>query len=223
MCGRITVKRPLRDIAEEFSANLFTNFEFDFERLNVCPTQSIPIVRLSNDGRRELLPARWGLVPSWTRGPFPTKTYNARSDSAFTKPTFRSAIQSRRCLIPADGFYEPDHRAQNARPYYVHMKDDHLFAFAGLWERYHDPVTNRSLESCTILTTDASALISPFYHRMPVILSPDDYAAWLDPATPQTRLQSFLIPYPAHDLEAVTVQRMGNLDPPPLPEKSLFD
>ena len=129
---------------------------------------------------RELVKLRWGLVPSWSKEPSGgNPLINAHSETVATKPAFRAAMRQRRCLIPADGFYEWKKIGPSKQPYFIHRPDDRPFAIAGLWERWTDP-EGRPLETCTILTTAANAVLRPLHERMPVIVEPADYAQWLD-------------------------------------------
>lgn len=178
-------------------------------RYNVAPSQDIPIVRLGRGGR-ELAPARWGLIPSWTRDPATANApINARSETAADKPTFRAALRQRRCLIPVDGFYEWRREGKAKQPYYIHRRDDGLFAFAGLWERWSDHAGN-SIDSCTILTTTPNSLMQPIHDRMPVIVDPIDYVAWLDPKTPPAAVATMMHPSPPAELEAFPVATTVN-------------
>lgn len=183
MCGRFTLRTPQQVLVSQFALETQPTL---FPRYNIAPSQPVAVVRQSPSpeaaGKRELVKLRWGLVPSWAKDPaIGNQMINARSETAATKPAFRSAMRSRRCLIPADGFYEWKKVGKLKQPYFIRLPDDKPFAFAGLWERWTDP-EGRPLETCTILTTDANDLLRPLHIRMPVIVEPADYAAWLDPA-----------------------------------------
>jgi len=165
-------------------------------RYNVAPMQEVPIVRVSASGARELVAVRWGLVPRWAKDPaIGSKMINARGETVATKPSFRTAFRRHRCLIPANGFYEwmpaADGRKQ---PVLIAMKDGDVFAFAGLYERWLTG-DGAPLDSCAILTTDANELLRAVHDRMPVIVPPDQYARWLDPA--QDGPQALVAPYPS--------------------------
>jgi putative SOS response-associated peptidase YedK len=156
-------------------------------RYNIAPTQPIAVVRQQAEGdSRELLFCRWGLVPSWARDPkeYAAKCINARAETVADKPAFRAAFRQRRCLIPADGFYEWKAlgAGKKKQPFYFTLKDSQPFAFAGLWELWHRPGGDEPLQTCTILTTDANATVRPVHERMPVFLDPKDYGRWLDPS-----------------------------------------
>ena len=204
MCGRYTLTVPVDRLAAEFDldevrAELSPNF-------NVAPTQSVAAV-VAEDGSRRLETLRWGLVPSWADDPeIGSRMINARSETAPEKPSFRSAFRRRRCLIPADGFYEWKREEGGKQPFYIRMNDGRPFAFAGLWESWHDG----EVLSCTILTTSANPLVGEVHGRMPVILPAEDRDAWLDPEAEREELVSLLRPYPGDDLETFPVSRFVN-------------
>jgi putative SOS response-associated peptidase YedK len=204
MCGRYTLTVPIDQLAAEFDldevrAELSPNF-------NVAPTQSVATILAENGGRR-LETLRWGLVPSWAKDPeIGSRMINARSETAPEKPSFRSAFKRRRCLIPADGFYEWKREEGGKQPFYIHMNDGRPFAFAGLWEDWNDG----EIRSCTILTTSANGLVGEVHERMPVILPAGDRDAWLDPEAETQELVSLLRPYPGDDLETFPVSRFVN-------------
>ncbi len=207
MCGRYTLKTPAKTLAEKFGLD-----EVPDEvqaRYNVAPTQDVATV-ISADGTRKLEMLRWGLIPSWADDPeIGNRMINARAEGVAEKPSFRSAFRSRRCLILADGFYEWRRENGGKQPFYIHMKDDSPFAFAGLWERWGDG--GPEIRSCTIITTDANDLLAPIHNRMPVILDPESYDEWLDPDVRETgRLMPLLAPYGGDDLEAYPVSRRVN-------------
>ena len=207
MCGRFTLRTPASVLVRQFA--LGTELQLPL-RYNIAPTQQVPVVR-AVDGARQLAMMKWGLIPSWADDPkIGYSLINARSETAATKPSFRAAMKSRRCLIPADGFFEWQREGKKKLPIYLRRLDDKPFAFAGLWERWSrgaEPV-----ESCTILTTSANALVRPFHDRMPVILSPNDYNAWLDPKTTDAATLSYLFePCPVDELTAYPVNPVVNM------------
>ncbi len=175
---------------------------------NCAPTQSLPVVRLGPQGR-ELVLMRWGLVPAWSAGPEQMKisTINARAETVADKPTFRAAFRSRRCLVPADGFYEWKTEGKRKRPYRFTLTDGRPFAFAGLWERWLGK-TGETLDSFTIIVTNANPLVKPIHDRMPVILPPESWGPWLDPANPVPG--DMLTPYLAEDMTATAVSPRVN-------------
>jgi len=156
-------------------------------RYNLAPTQQVPIVGLRAEGPAAHL-ARWGLIPQWAAdASFGTKTFNARSETAAEKPSFRDAYRTRRCLVPCTGFYEWQARSSGKQPWFIRPRDTELFAFAGLWERWQDPVREESVISFTILTRDADAQMAPLHHRMPCILPNEDVQQdWLRGASEET-------------------------------------
>ena len=189
MCGRFTQRLPWREL-DEFLDLIGTPQNLR-PRYNVAPAQNIAVVRPS-DGGRSLSMLRWGLIPAWAKEPnIGYKLINARSETAHRKPSFRDAFKARRCLIPADGFYEWMREGKAKQPYLIGMKDGAGFVFAGLWESWRVPEglaltgslselePGDVLETCTILTTEANATLAPIHPRMPVILPPDAYAPWL--------------------------------------------
>jgi putative SOS response-associated peptidase YedK len=188
-------------LVDQFQIEIGTDQQLPL-RFNVAPTQAIPVVRQTDAGR-ELAVVRWGLIPSWSKDPKSGPLLiNARSETAAEKPAFRSAFKARRCLIPSDGFYEWKKIGNKKQPYHFHLANGQLLAFAGLWERW------KEIESCTILTTAANELSGQFHDRMPVILSPNDYAEWLDPQAKEPR--KLLTPFPASDMAAVAVNPIVN-------------
>ena len=208
MCGRYTLATPVNRLAEAFgfdasAPDLPPNY-------NVAPTQTVAAV-LRNDGARRLEMLRWGLVPSWADDPgIGSRMINARSETAPEKPSFRRAFRDRRCLIPADGFYEWRRENGGKQPYHFRMKDGHPFAFAGLWESWRGDGED-VLRTCALLTTEPNGVASPIHNRMPVILPPDAYDAWLDPEAERQELEALLVPYEGEEeMEAYPVSRFVN-------------
>lgn len=179
-------------------------------RFNIAPTQDVAAVRAKAGDGRELAMLHWGLVPSWAKDlKIGNRLVNARAETIAEKPAFRSAFRRRRCLIPADGFYEWQVQGRAKQPYLIRFRDRRLFCFAGLWE--HWPKGEPQVESCTIITTDANPLMSTLHDRMPVIVSPSDYALWLDPAIEEPeRLSPLLRPWAGDDLETLAVSTLVN-------------
>lgn len=189
MCGRFTLRTPAAVLIEHFDLDVRGDRQLPlFEpRYNIAPTQDVLVVRADPaDGHRTAAMLRWGLIPSWSEsakgGP---PMINARAETLAQKPTFRNAVRRRRCLIPADGFYEwqqaPGAGRGKKQPFYIHRPDDGPFAFAGLWDAWTDASARLTIESCTIVTTDANAALRELHERMPVVLATCDYAMWLDP------------------------------------------
>lgn len=207
MCARYTTTSSGPEVAQAF---LLKTTPVLRPCYNVRPTHRVPAVRAGASGR-EFVHLRWGLIPYWARdAAIAHKTINARSDSAASKPAFRDAFRQRRCLVIANGFYERDARVNTKQPMYIRFEDSRPFAFAGLWERWR-PGDGEPIETCTLMTTDANSLIRPFHHRMPVILNPADYDAWLDPANRNAdALMALLRPHACDDLIAYRVSTRSN-------------
>ena len=207
MCGRYTLASPTERLAEEFGVNA-SSIELS-PNYNVAPTQGVAAV-LEEGGQRRLEVLRWGLIPPWADDPgIGSRMINARSETAPGKPSFRRAFRERRCLIPADGFYEWQRTNGAKQPYYIHMEDGRPFAFAGLWESWSKGGEGE-VRTCTILTTGANALVGGVHDRMPVILAHDAYDVWLDPASERDELTGLLAPYPVDEMEAYPVSRFVN-------------
>ena len=180
-------------------------------RWNVAPSQDIPAVRLDRHGKRRLVSLRWGLIPYWAKdAKIGYRTINARAETVATAPAFREAFRKRRCLIPADGFYEWQKQGGTRQPYRVILKDGAPFALAGLWERWRNPENGEKVESCTIIVTDANELVAPLHDRMPVIIDPADFDAWLDTSRGTETAQALLKPYPAETMTAYPVSKHVN-------------
>lgn len=191
MCGRFTLSTPSTAIADHFGLDEVPELE---ARFNVAPGQRVATISDPGEGQRRVLTLRsWGLVPSWAEdAKIGNRLINARAESVAEKPSFRSALRRRRCLVPADGFYEWAGAKGSKQPYFIGLPDRALFAFAGLWERWVDP-EGEPLESCTLLTTAATEPLRALHHRMPVILDPVDYGRWMDPDVKQPDLVSPMI------------------------------
>ena len=174
-------------------------------RYNIAPTQPVlGVVQVGDDRTWSVF--QWGLVPSWAKDPsIGSRMINARAETLTEKPSFRTAFKRRRCLIPADGFYEWQGPAGSKQPFYITCQH-HPFAFAGLWEHWEG--TEGELETCTIVTTHANELVSQIHERMPVILSESEYATWLDLDTPAPVLEQLLDPFPASQM---TMHAVGKL------------
>ncbi|MBM3483561.1 MAG: SOS response-associated peptidase [Alphaproteobacteria bacterium] len=209
MCGRYSLTTPPEAVRRLFALTTTPNFP---ARYNIAPTQSVPVVRPSDasGGGRELAMLRWGLVPSWASElSIGAKMINARAETVSEKPAFRAAFRHRRCLVPADGFYEWQVEGKNKQPMRITLSDGGLFAFAGLWERWTKGLEGR-LETFTIITTDASSSIAHIHERMPVMLEREDHEKWLDPRAGADDLKGLLRPFPPERLKAVAVSTRVN-------------
>ena len=169
-------------------------------RYNLAPTEEAPVVRL-REATRELVPLRWGLIPYWAKDEkIAHQTINAKAESVASKPAFRAAFAARRCLVVTDGFYEWQRQGAGKQPYRIVMPDGEPFGLAGLWERWGPPA--KRLETFTIVTTEPNALCAPIHNRMPAIIDPTDFQAWLE-ARPGSA--ALLRPYPAERMAAYKV------------------
>jgi putative SOS response-associated peptidase YedK len=213
MCGRFTLVR-LSDFLDRFPWITPPEEmpEDPVMHYNIAPTQ--PVAAVTNDGTKvDFL--RWGLVPSWAKDKsVGNRMINARAETLAEKPAFARLLRSRRCLIPADGFYEwrREPGKKTKTPMYIHKTDGHVFAFAGLWDKWRDKESGKTLRSFTIITTKPKELMRPIHDRMPVILREADYRRWLSPddSTPAEELEAMLAPYPGDELEAYEVSPAVN-------------
>jgi putative SOS response-associated peptidase YedK len=197
MCGRYRLSRRKQLVEEYFET---ADWQDDWSpRYNIAPTQPVPVIRQHpKEPVRQVSLMKWGLVPSWAKDTSgAARMINTRSETAATKPAFRDPLKYRRCLIPADAFYEWKRNETSKQLYCFEVNNEELFAFAGLWDGWKDGNGNW-LRTCTILTTTPNSVTSAIHDRMPVILSPDDYDLWLDPAMNNAAEVSHLLkPYDA--------------------------
>jgi putative SOS response-associated peptidase YedK len=210
MCGRFTLASDPAAIQAAFPGIEVP--EDILSRYNVAPTQSVAVVR--NTGKRQLECVRWGLIPSWAKDPkIGSKMINARAETLAEKPSFRTALRRRRCLILADGFYEwrqDTPKGAPKVPIYLRLKGGRPFAFAGLWDEWRTP-QGEIWPTCTIVTTAANAVVRQFHTRMPVILRPEFYEPWLDPAEQEpAELSAALQPYAEDEMEFFVVSPRVN-------------
>jgi len=200
MCGRFVLHCTLDEIQDEFG---FEEVQGTFEpSFNIAPGQDVPAVL--DDGKRKLMKMRWGLVPSWSKEPPGSiaRMINARAETLAVKPSFARLFKTRRCLIPANGFYEWRTQAGRKFPVYIRLQSDRLFAFAGLYDIWHSP-QGAAVTSCTIITTEPNELLAPIHDRMPVILAKAGRDQWL--ASDPQGWPELLRPYPAAELVAYDV------------------
>lgn len=207
MCGRFTLRSSPKAIAEVFGLAETPHVEPHF---NIAPSQSVAVVREQPDHQRELVHLHWGLIPFWADDPsIGNRMANARCETAATKPSFRRAFRSRRCLVVADGFYEWQKTDGRKQPYFIQMKDHRPFGMAGLWERWDKE--GGPIESCTILTTDANDLMMPIHERMPVIIPPGEFDLWLDPSQhDEKKLSGLLRPFDSKTMTAYPISTQVN-------------
>jgi putative SOS response-associated peptidase YedK len=208
MCGRYSLSSPPELIAKLFELSAMPSYG---PRFNIAPTQQVMIIRTRADGGREAAFVQWGLIPSWAKeAAIGSKMINARAESAAEKPAFREAFQHRRCLIPADGFFEWKKTGGRRQPMFVVRRDGAPMALAGLWERWRNP-RGEDVETCAIITTEANSLLRDVHDRMPVILDRDDAGRWLNPALQEpAELQRLLRPAEAESLRLYPVSRRVN-------------
>jgi putative SOS response-associated peptidase YedK len=202
MCGRYAFNATPAQVAEHFGLAACADF---VPRFNIPPGTDIPVIRHSPEGQRVLHLLRWGLVPHWAKDPsIGNKLNNARGESVAEKPSFREAFKRRRCLIPASGFYEWGAQGKVKQPYYISLKSGELLAMAGLWESWKSP-DGEILRTCAIITTGPNALMQAIHDRMPVILAPEHWQAWLN--APAEEVAGLLTPYQADAMRAWPVNR----------------
>ncbi len=208
MCGRYTLTVDASLLAELFELDPPTELR---PRYNIAPTQKVPIVRATQATGREWAEVRWGLIPFWAKDEtIGNRLINARAESAADKPSFRSAFKHRRCLVPADGFFEWATTGDGKQPYHIRFADRRPFAFAGLWERWSAD-NEPTVESCTILTTKPNELVADLHDRMPVILPAARFADWLvDGPLSSDAAEALLLPHPPDGMEAVPVSTRVN-------------
>jgi putative SOS response-associated peptidase YedK len=208
MCGRYTLFSRLEVWEEIHQAQGVPELK---PRYNIAPTQQVIVIRLNEEGQREKVMMHWGLIPSWAKDPsIGNRMINARAETVAEKPSFRAAFKRRRCLIPANGFYEWKKVGKRKQPYYVRRIDGEPMAFAGLWEHWEGQ-DGTVVESCTIITTESNSTIRPLHNRMPVILDPEEYNLWLDSEVSDLEtLAPLMRPYPDDKLEAILVSTLVN-------------
>lgn len=225
MCGRFSLTQTEADIEARFGAKFYSNDLV--KRYNVAPSQLALVI--TDAKPQELQLFRWGLIPSWAKdGSIGNKMINARSETLREKPSFRTLVRKRRCLVIADGFYEwrpLDHKKK--QPVRITLSNNGLFAMAGLWDEWNDPNSGELVDSFTIITAPANDLIRPVHDRMPVILHASDEQKWLSAATIDQDIDRLLESYPSHEMDLYDVSEKVNspLNDTPdliLPKQNLF-
>ncbi len=208
MCGRYALV-VVGDGALQRRFSLEELLDDPAPRYNVAPTQTLPVIVRHSPNSVALM--RWGLIPSWAKdASIGNRMINARAETVAEKPAYRKPFRSQRCLVPASGFFEWQRDGAVKMPYYIHLTDEPLFAFAGLYDVWHDP-QGQAVHSYTILTTEPNALMASIHNRMPVILDREDEERWLDPdVTEAEQLLPLLRPYPAQAMAAYPVSRAVN-------------
>jgi putative SOS response-associated peptidase YedK len=214
MCGRFLNKLPAAEIARIFGTrNALPNYP---ERFNIAPTDPVLTVRFNPKTKERTLDAlRWGLVPHWAKDlKIGSKMINARAETVATQPAFRDAFKARRCIIPANGFYEWQKTGATKQPYAIVPEGDALFAFAGLWENWRDRSAGEGAEwirTCSIITGEPNELVAPIHNRMPVILPREAWSAWLgEEPVSEDELHALLKPFPAERMRGYSVSSRVN-------------
>ena len=202
MCGRYALKTPASELVTRFGLDEVVDVA---PRYNISPGTDIPTIRYSPEGKRVMHLLRWGLVPYWAKDPgIGAKLINARGETVAEKPSFRDAFKRRRCLVPADGFYEWKSEVQQKQPYYFSMKSGEPFALGGVWESWRAP-NGEVLRTCCLITTGPNDIMLPVHDRMPVIVAPSDYAMWLT-GEPSDALD-LVKPYPTDAMQVWPVSK----------------
>jgi putative SOS response-associated peptidase YedK len=213
VCGRFVQANSPTLLAEHFDVDELALAEEPEPSWNVAPRAEVLTI-VEKDDHRRMGRMRWGLVPSWASDPgVGDRMINARAESVMEKPAFRAAFERRRCIIPADGFYEWQHTGAASQPMYIHARSGAPLAFAGIWEVWRDPGTPDAplLRTCAVITTAANALVAPIHDRMPAMLDPSEWGAWLDRADHDiAQLATFLDPAPDDLLECWPVSTRVN-------------
>ena len=202
MCGRYTLRSRG---SEKFYGVPLSQLPFLAPRYNIAPTQSVPVI-VARGAERELAMFQWGLIPSWSKEP--KGFINARAETLADKPSFSESFQRRRCLIPADGFYEWQRHGRSKQPYFFQMKDEAPFAFAGIWDKWQGnglPIT-----SCAIITTTPNELLATIHDRMPVILGDEAQERWLGSDVRPAELKEMLVPFPGSRMKSFPVSSRVN-------------
>ena len=206
MCGRYSLTKPIKTLKEHFQA-----IAFELEhgpRYNIAPSQRAPVILAGSQGR-EIHALRWGLIPSWAKDPdMGNRLINARAETVHEKPSFRSSFRKRRCLVPADGFYEWQVRDEGKFPQYIRLRTGGLFAFAGLWSEWDSG--QETLRTFTIITTAANRELEPIHQRMPVILLPEQYDRWMSADTSSEQIITLLRPFGEGMLEHYEISKTVN-------------
>jgi putative SOS response-associated peptidase YedK len=210
MCGRFVQEKSLVEVAEIFDAEPMG--DDPGPRYNIAPTDPGVVIVQRPDGPRGVTVFSWGFIPHWADSPAAAARHiNARAETVATAPAFRDSLRRKRCIVPADGFYEWTHDGPTRQPHFIHRRDRVPLAFAGLWSSWRPNADAATRRTFTIITTRANDAIAPFHDRMPVALPPDAWARWLDPATQlDGELLALLEPTDPEPYETFPVQRLVN-------------
>ena len=198
MCGRFTLTDPdPARLRARFDLDESVELEHEVPRYNIAPTDPVLAIRPNEKGQRELGRLRWGLVPGrWAERGSGAPLINARAETLMRQPAFAESFRERRCLVPADGFYEWRNDGSGKTPVWISLAEGELFAFAGIWAALPSRDGGPDLHSCAIVTCEPNQLIRPIHDRMPVVLTPDAEARWLDPGAAEEQMASLLVPAP---------------------------
>lgn len=208
MCGRFLLTSPGTVLKEAFGLSEAVPWQ---PRYNLAPGQQVPIIRQEPDGKRAFVLVRWGLVPPWAEDPaLGNRLINARAETVILKPSFRDAFRKRRCLVPANGYYEWKQVGPRKQPYLFRLREGKPFAIAGLWSRWQPEPDRPALETCALITTEPNPIAAQVHSRMPAILLPEQYAVWLSPDTDPKRALAFLQPFEGEELESYPVSLLVN-------------
>lgn len=206
MCGRFALGSTPEKLAHHFNLKRKVTIE---PRYNIAPSQPVVIIREETTGNK-LSEVRWGLIPHWAKDEkIGNKLINARAETVQEKPSFRDAFKSRRCLIPATGFFEWKHHGRMKQPYFIKMKNGGLFAMAGVWESWRSP-DGKIIESCSIITTEANGIVGKIHDRMPVIIPAQSYGLWLSSASNGRNFLEYLKPHSPFKMTSYPVSSMVN-------------
>lgn len=217
MCGRYVISSDPASFAEYFGVDIVKTEALETS-YNIAPTDPVYAIA-EHDGERQLGTFRWGLIPHWSKDRKGPLNINARAETVATKPAFRDSFSRKRCILPADGFYEWEAKERGRLPHYVTMRDDRPMGFAGIWASWKDPETGEWLRSCAIITTSANEAISRIHTRMPVILPAEAWEEWLDRDNRDTEaLRRLLVPIPGDRVKEHAVSTLVNSVKNNLPE-----
>ena len=210
MCGRYRRTTKEEELARIYNIPIPPQLDLPIS-FNIAPSQNVLAIRFNpKTGQRSLDALRWGLVPYWAKDDkIGYRTINARAETVYTAPSYREAFKKRRCLIPADGFYEWKKVPGGKIPYAIGMRDDSPFVFAGLWEGWKDPSTGEWLRTCTIITGEPNELVAQVHTRMPVILPEEHHAKWLGEAV-ENDLKELLRPFPGENMKMWPISQRVN-------------
>lgn len=211
MCGRYTLNEDMKDLVEWFDADRVELNELQ-PSFNVAPSHMMPVVGENEEGRRSILPFRWGLLPFWAdEKDISYSMINARAETLDSKRSYKPYFQKYRCLVPASGFYEWKGEKGEKQPYYIYPKEEPVFAFGGIYNVWHSPEGDENIPTFTIITTSANDSLKALHDRMPAILMKDEWPEWLDPDNNDMKaLKELLKPYPDDAIEFHSVSKRVN-------------